>query len=53
MAARSWRWLRARILGLLTAPKSHEPWTGRLIPANRLQAALLPAADDDESREAK
>lgn len=50
MAARSWRWLRTRILGLLSTPAGFEPWTGRPLPANRLQAALMPP---EESREAK
>ena len=51
MSARSWRWLRTRILGLLSAPASFEPWSGKTLPANRLQAALVPSLE--ESREAK
>jgi len=50
MSARSWRWLRSRILGLLTAPVGHD-FAGNSIFANRLQAALMP--QPDESREAK
>ena len=52
MTTRSWRWLRARILGLLSAPVATEPWSGTPLPANRLQAALMPPPSD-ESREAK
>lgn len=49
MSSRSWRWLRVRILGLLTAPPAswreapgEDPDTTRLEPVwrTRLQAAL-------------
>jgi hypothetical protein len=44
MTSRSWRWLRVRILGLLTVPVSFDA-AGRIVYATRLQEALAPAPD--------
>lgn len=38
---RSWRWLRTRILGLLTAPHVYDPSGNPLFPT-RLQTLLAP-----------
>jgi hypothetical protein len=47
MRARSWRWLRVRILGLLSAPVGFD-LAGNPIFTTRLQQALTPAPADDK-----
>jgi hypothetical protein len=50
MAARSWRWLRCRVLALLDVPTGQDA-TGHPIFATRLQSALYqPPAEMRQSR---
>lgn len=52
MARRSWRWLRARILGLLTAPPvALEPFSGTVLYGTRLQAVITPPPDTQQQSE--
>jgi len=41
MRSRSWRWLRTRIIGLLSAPPTVTP-DGQLIEGTRLACVLYP-----------
>lgn len=44
MTARTWRWLRTRILGLIDHPVHLDPF-GQPVWATRLQEALNPPAE--------